>query len=176
MLKAIQIVLYTLDMIIIMEAVITYTRIVIGGLSLILYVSCVIPFTMDQLVGASGEEFSFTIYWILWPIVFLPMLTEIFKFFLPGSDPLFIVVYFATTSLSFAIVYCMIQCCNHVLMTKPQIFNTFKLIAQAVADPEGVPWGSMEPPFCENVNINTYFSANYRTRATVNICRTSAEV
>ena len=25
---------------------------------------------------------------------------------------------------------------------------------------------SMETPFCENVNINTYFSANYRTRAT----------
>ena len=35
------------------------------------YASCIIPLTMDQLVGASGEELSFVVYWILWPILAL---------------------------------------------------------------------------------------------------------
>ena len=32
------------------------------------YTTCIIPLTMDQLVGASGEELSFTVYWLAWPI------------------------------------------------------------------------------------------------------------
>ena len=53
-LKAIEILLSTLD-IIILNNLLTYTSSVLALLSLGLYVSCVIPFTMDQLVGASGE-------------------------------------------------------------------------------------------------------------------------
>ena len=35
-------------------------------LSATCYIACALPFTIDQLVGASGEELSFTIYWIGW--------------------------------------------------------------------------------------------------------------
>ena len=60
------------------------------------------------------------------------MTTAVLKPLLPSSYPLHHGIYFGVASLSFVIVYCMIQCCNHVLMTKPQIFNPFKLIAQVL--------------------------------------------
>ena len=30
------------------------------------YIACVIPFTADQLIGAFGEQLSFTVYWMMW--------------------------------------------------------------------------------------------------------------
>ena len=33
------------------------------------YWACVFPFTADQLIGASGEQLSFAIYWIMWGLV-----------------------------------------------------------------------------------------------------------
>ena len=30
------------------------------------YFACVFQFTTDQLVGASGEQLSFAIYWLIW--------------------------------------------------------------------------------------------------------------
>ena len=41
---------------------------VIGALGMALFASCFIPFTVDQLVGASGEELSFAIYWLFWGV------------------------------------------------------------------------------------------------------------
>ena len=82
-LKGIEIVL---DNVVIMKnEIIPHASIGFTTLSLTLYVSCIIPFTMDQLVGASGEQFSFTIYWILWPGFLLTLLTTVFKAFLPGG-------------------------------------------------------------------------------------------
>ena len=33
------------------------------------YVACVFPFVADQLIGASGEQLSFVVYWIMWGLV-----------------------------------------------------------------------------------------------------------
>ena len=33
------------------------------------YVACVFPFAADQLIGASGEQLSFAVYWIMWGFV-----------------------------------------------------------------------------------------------------------
>ena len=30
------------------------------------YVACIFPFVADQLIGASGEQLSFAVYWLLW--------------------------------------------------------------------------------------------------------------
>ena len=117
-LKALDIVLNALDKIIIGE-VFQYTMFAAVVLSLSLYVSCVIPFTMDQVVGASGEQFSFTIYWMLWPVVVIEILKLVIIPFLPRNYALFNATFFGIASLSFAVMYCIIQCCNHVLMTKP---------------------------------------------------------
>ena len=38
-------------------------------LSIACYASCIIPFAMDQMVEESGEELTFTFYWITWPSV-----------------------------------------------------------------------------------------------------------
>ena len=97
------------------------------------YTSCIIPFTMDQLVGASGEELSFTIYWLLWPITTSTSTLSLFEcttsFF---SIQFQHALLFGTASLSFAISFCLIQCCNHELMTKPQISNLIRLIARVL--------------------------------------------
>ena len=33
------------------------------------YVACVFPFVADQLIGASGEQLSFAVYWLSWGFV-----------------------------------------------------------------------------------------------------------
>ena len=87
---------------------------------------------MDQLVGATGEQLSFTIYWLLWPIFSLTMTENVFKVYLPEDYQLCNAISFGLAALSFVIVYFMIQCYNHVLVTKTQVFNSFKLIFQVV--------------------------------------------
>ena len=38
------------------------------------YKACMVQFTTDQLVGASGEQLSFAIYWLVWGYTVLPEL------------------------------------------------------------------------------------------------------
>ena len=40
-----------------------------GILAALCYASSVLPFLIDQMIGASGEELSFTIYWTAWGIL-----------------------------------------------------------------------------------------------------------
>ena len=30
------------------------------------YIACILPFIRDQLIGASGKQFSFVMYWMVW--------------------------------------------------------------------------------------------------------------
>ena len=96
------------------------------------YISCAIPFTIDQVVGASGEELSFTIYWILWPWITFANVINILPFILPESVQMRQIVVLALISLSFISAYLMSQCCSHVLMTKPQLSNPIKLMARVL--------------------------------------------
>ena len=155
-LKALDIVFIAVDKILIGE-VFQYIMLATVTLSLTLYVSCVIPFTMDQLVGASGEEFSFTIYWILWPVVVIEMLKLVTRPMLPRDYALFNAILFGISSLSFAVMYCMILCCNHVLMTKPQTFNTLKLISQVLNY-------ARKHKFPERRSAFTYWEEDYPSR------------
>ena len=89
------------------------------ALSTACHLSCVIPFTIEQLVGASGEELSFTIYWITWAWWTFSSISGIIQCHLPVSYQLDQTVALSIYSLSFISAYFMILCCGHVLMTKP---------------------------------------------------------
>ena len=102
------------------------------SLSVACYISCAIPFTIDQLVGASGEELSFSIYWIIWAwLQAFPFCTYL-AIYIPREFQLQKFAWFLITSLSFIILYLMNQCCSHVLMTKPQLSSPIKLLVQVL--------------------------------------------
>ena len=88
---------------------------------------------MNQLIGASGEEISFSIYWIIWPLVTCLVTDSLFCRFLPTQNySLYQAILFIIASVSFAIVFCMMCCCDHVLMKTSQVSNPIKLIFQVL--------------------------------------------
>ena len=96
------------------------------------FVACIIPFTIDQLVGASGEQLSFTIYWIAWAWESYLSISPIFGCLTSKEYQLRQSVSFFLISSSFALAYVMMHCCDHVLMTKPQLSNPIKLIVRVL--------------------------------------------
>ena len=127
----ITIVLMALD-IIISSGTVYFLHLATAALSLACYVSCAIPFTIDQLVGASGEELSFTIYWIVWAWSTFSSVADTIHSHLPESYQLRQAVGLSVCSMSFISAYVMTQCCCHVLMTKPQLSNPVKLIIRVL--------------------------------------------
>ena len=101
-------------------------------LSVSCHLSCVIPFTIDQLVGASGEELSFTIYWIVWAWWTFGSVPHFFNCYLPKSYQLHQAALFSVCSLSFIPAYLITHCYGHVLMTKPQPSNSVKLVLRVL--------------------------------------------
>ena len=99
-------------------------------LSIAFYMSCILPFAMDQMVGASGEELSFTFYWIVWPFVVCAWTIRFFDCYIYSSEslPFLHVALFAVAALSFVLAFALIQCCNHVLIVRHQLSNPIKLI------------------------------------------------
>ena len=97
------------------------------------FAACVLPFTIDQLVGASGEQLSFTIYWIVWACVIQLSISGIFSCFTSRLGyELHQSILFLVNSSSFVLAYVMIHCCDHILMTKPQLSNPTKLIIRVL--------------------------------------------
>ena len=45
----------------------------------LLYVACILPLIGDQLIGASGDQLSFAMYWIMWGFV-IAVHTEILNY------------------------------------------------------------------------------------------------
>ena len=104
------------------------------ALSTACYAPCIIPFTIDQMVGASGEELSFTLYWMVWCwdtcasaqslyVCSSQLTTQIHT----KQAILLFILY-----VSFIIAYVMTQCCNHILMTSPQLSNPIKSVVQVL--------------------------------------------
>ena len=50
------------------------------SVSVVCYLACIFQFTIDQSVGASGEELSFIIHWILWGITSGEEFTDVVKY------------------------------------------------------------------------------------------------
>ena len=88
------------------------------------YVACVFPFSADQLIGASGEQLSFAIYWLTWGLfiaIYLIPLNAI------SSD----YIDFAVEAGSFLFISVMafiFSYCKHLFIILPQQFNPYKLI------------------------------------------------
>ena len=96
------------------------------------YASCIVPLTMDQLVGASGEELSFVVYWILWPCIALFWTLRVLDCFLPENEQSLRVVIFGVASLSFFVAFSLFQCSDRVLVTNCPLSNPLKLIARVL--------------------------------------------
>ena len=102
------------------------------SLSIAFYAPCAIPFTIDQLVGASGEELSFTVYWIIWTFTVWFGLQNLLRFCLQLNNQTMDVFWVLLSSSSFVIVYVMNECFSQVLMTKPQLSSPLKLVAKVL--------------------------------------------
>ena len=96
------------------------------------YASCIIPLTIDQLVGASGEELSFVVYWILWPILALFWTGRFFDCFLSENVQILHAILFGVASLSFAVAFSLFQCSNRALQKNSQLSNPLKLLARVL--------------------------------------------
>ena len=40
--------------------------IAVSSIGMSSFLACIIPFTTDQMIGASSDQLSFTIHWLLW--------------------------------------------------------------------------------------------------------------
>ena len=118
----------------------TLSHISIGFL-FILYIgpagfqSNVIPFNIDQLMGASGDELSATIYWhSLW--TFIVPVTVIFPLnylMFDYKDPfMFLAVCLSVAGVSLSLAILLLILFRHWLDTTSQLFNPIKLIFQVL--------------------------------------------
>ncbi len=97
--------------------------------------SIIVPFNIDQLMGASGDELSATIYW------------QMFTGLIPGIvitviyDSFLVYTYTVSTSLMvllsiggifLILALSILFICNHWLDTTPQFYNPIKLIFQVL--------------------------------------------
>ena len=92
--------------------------------------ACTLQFTTDQLVGASGEQLSFTIYWLVWGYI-AGVLIGLDAQYLFGEDVRSTVL-LAISSLSMVAAICMMKYGSHWLMTKPLLSNPIKHIAMVL--------------------------------------------
>ena len=110
------------------------------GFLFILYIgpagfqSNVIPFNIDQLMGASGDELSATIYWhSLW--TFIVPVTAIFPlhYSFDYKDPfIFLAVCLSVAGVSLSLAILLLILFRHWLDTTSQLFNPIKLIFQVL--------------------------------------------
>ena len=98
-----------------------------GGLCCIgtsCYVACIFPFAADQLIGASGEQLSFAVYWIMWGYV---LANEMILLKSIPSDYFDIVVE-AVSLLSIVVMAFIFWFFKYLFTIFPQLFNPYKLI------------------------------------------------
>ena len=88
---------------------------------------------MDQLVGASGEELSFTMYWLAWAVITdFSVMFVVQCYSLPGDVQYSHLALFAVSALLFIAFFILLQCFSHLLVTTSQKSNPFTLIAQVL--------------------------------------------
>ena len=93
------------------------------------YTACILQFTLDQLVGASGEQLTFAIYWLIWGGFTTACFTNMF-YYISFQNSKYLL--HSVSILSILIAVCMMECCNHWLMKKPLLSNPIKHIAKVL--------------------------------------------
>ena len=93
------------------------------------YTACILQFIMDQFVGASGEQLTFAIYWLIWGTFTVMFFANIENYF---DSTMSKYLFDGLSVASILIAVCMMECCNHLLMKKPLLSNPIKHIAKVL--------------------------------------------
>ena len=126
------IILKTIEMFFITSLVLNYMAVSAWSLSAICYIACVIQFTTDQSIGASGEELSFTIYWLLWGMATGELLARLAEMVENIGDTTGNFITFILSAISFALAFSFFQNMNKHLLKKPQISNPISIIVKVL--------------------------------------------
>ena len=117
------------------------------------YIACVLPFTADQLIGASGEQFSFGMYWVMWSVVIATHTVLLTYVPLKNSDIISQAVSFSCMSaVAFTFWYW-----KGTLNTIHQLTNPYKLIFKVLK----YSWKHKYP---ERRSALTYWEDKYPSR------------
>ena len=126
------IVLKSIYFLIFSSDVIIYLSILTWSLAGVCYVASIFPITTTQQIGASGEQLSLAIYWLIWGITTGQLVTKsIFCLFDINEQQMYILL-FIISAVFFILAYIMMENCSHWLMTKPQLSNPIKQIAKVL--------------------------------------------
>ena len=89
------------------------------------YLACAFPFTADQMIGASGEQLSFAVYWMSWGVGIANYPT-----LLPSIIPsdYLDIAFEAVSFFNISIAAFLVTHFKHLLTILPQHFNPYKLI------------------------------------------------
>ena len=88
------------------------------------YAASAFPFAADQLIGASGEQLSFAVYWMMWG--FIVAYHTILLNIIPTEY--FSIVLEAVSFLCISMMAFIINYYKNLLTVLPQLFNPYKLI------------------------------------------------
>ena len=88
------------------------------------YMANIFPFAADQLIGASGEQLSFTVYWLMWGVI-IAYHTILLKSI--PSDYFDIAVE-AVSFLCISVMAFIFSYFKYLLIIFPHLFNPYKLI------------------------------------------------
>ena len=111
------------------ERSILYLSLIVSSVAVACWLSSIIPFITDQVVGASAEELSFAVLWLLWSSATgycVATLTSLF------SEEHRKYCQFCLSLISFVVALIWLESCHCSLMTQPVISNPIKLIIQVL--------------------------------------------
>ena len=117
--------------------------------------SVIIPFSVDQLMGASGDSLSAVIYWLLFCKFFTVFFAATLDDFLSMSQ--FSVSILVLTGLSILLVTISHHLFKHWLDTTPQITNPIKLIIRVLNY-------ARKNKYARNRSALTYWEEDYPSR------------
>ena len=106
-----------------------YFSLIVWSDAVACWLSSIIPFVTNQVVGASAEEISFIVFWLVWSSatgycisILTCLLTEELRKYCQ----------FSLCLISFLAALIWLEPCHRSLMTKPVLSNPMKLIVQVL--------------------------------------------
>ena len=105
------------------------------------YASCVFSFTADQLIGASGEQLSFAVYWMLWGFA-IAFHTQILSYFPQGYSDIIVPI---VALLCISMIALILWYWKESLNTLHQLTNPYKMIFRVLsyARKHNIPKGAV---------------------------------
>ena len=111
--------------------ILLYIKMILVACSVALFLPCVVHFTTDQLLGQSGEQIGFAVYWLIWGTMAGVLVGYGSKYFLT-SNKSYRLALIGASMLSLLIMVLMMECCNHWINTEPRLFNSIRHIARVL--------------------------------------------